>query len=152
MYVYGQIIQTESQHRNTVVSDILGQIDLKRTFHPKATEFILTCTGNILQARLHETLQNNSWSVWEDWNNNKHLFRLQCYDTRNQKEEKKLQKTQVYVEAKQYSTKQWMGPWKKYLKINDNENTVAQNLWEAAKVLKWEFIVTQAYIRKQEKS
>ena len=45
-----------------------------------------------------------------------------------------------------------MGPWKKYLKINENENRVAQNLWEAAKVLKWEFIVIQAYIRKQEKS
>ena len=40
MYIYGQIIQTESQHRNTGVSDILGPIDLKRTFHPKATEFI----------------------------------------------------------------------------------------------------------------
>ena len=38
------------------------------------------------------------------------------------------------------------------MKINENENRVAQNLWEAAKILKWKFIVTQAYIGKQEKS
>ena len=42
---------------------------------------------------------------------------------------------------------------KKYLDTNDNENTMTQNLWEAAKaVLRGKFIAIQAYLKKQEKS
>ena len=40
---------------------------------------------------------------------------------------------------------------KKYLQTN--ENTIFQNLWDAAKaVLRGKFIMRQAYLRKQEKS
>ena len=42
---------------------------------------------------------------------------------------------------------------KKYLETNDNENTVAQNLWDAAKaVLRGKFIAIQSYLKKQETS
>ena len=42
---------------------------------------------------------------------------------------------------------------KKYLETNDNENTMAQNLWDAAKaVLRGKFITIQSYLKKQEKS
>ena len=42
---------------------------------------------------------------------------------------------------------------KKYLETNDNENTMIQNLWDAAKaVLTGKFISIQAYLKKQEKS
>ena len=44
---------------------------------------------------------------------------------------------------------------KKYLEINENENTVIQNLWDAAvlkAVLRGKYIAIQAYLRKQEKS
>ena len=42
---------------------------------------------------------------------------------------------------------------KKYLETNDNENTMIQNLWDAAKaVLSGNFIAIQAYLKKQEKS
>ena len=42
---------------------------------------------------------------------------------------------------------------KKYLETNDNENTTAQNLWDAAKaVLRGKFTAIQSYLRKQEKS
>ena len=42
---------------------------------------------------------------------------------------------------------------KKYLETNDNENTVTQNLWDAAKaVLTGKFIAIQSYLKKQEKS
>ena len=41
---------------------------------------------------------------------------------------------------------------KKYLETNDNENTMTQNLWDAAKaVLRERFIAIQ-YLKKQEKS
>ena len=39
---------------------------------------------------------------------------------------------------------------KKYLETNDNENTMAQNQWYAAKaVLRGKFIAIQSYLRKQ---
>lgn len=42
---------------------------------------------------------------------------------------------------------------KKYLKTNENGNTTYQNLWNSANaVLRGEFIVIYAYIKKQEKS
>ena len=42
---------------------------------------------------------------------------------------------------------------KKYLEKNDYENTMIQNLWDAAKaVLRGKFIAIQSYLRKQEKS
>ena len=41
---------------------------------------------------------------------------------------------------------------KKFLEINDNENTTNQNLWEAPKAaLRGKFIATQPYLKKQEK-
>ena len=40
---------------------------------------------------------------------------------------------------------------KKYLETNDNENTMIQNLWDAAKaVLRGKFIAIQSYLKKQE--
>ena len=42
---------------------------------------------------------------------------------------------------------------KKYLETNDNENTMIQNLWDAAKaVLRAKLIAIQAYLKKQVKS
>ena len=42
---------------------------------------------------------------------------------------------------------------KKYLETNDNENTMTQNLWDAAKaVLRGKFIAIQSYLKKQEAS
>ena len=41
----------------------------------------------------------------------------------------------------------------KYLETNDNENTMTQKLWDAAKaVLRGKFIAIQSYLKKQEKS
>ena len=42
---------------------------------------------------------------------------------------------------------------KKYLETNENQNTMIQNVWDAAKtVLRGKFIVIQNYLSKQEKS
>ena len=42
---------------------------------------------------------------------------------------------------------------KKYLETNDNETTMIQNLWDAAKtVLRKKFIAIQSYLKKQETS
>ena len=40
---------------------------------------------------------------------------------------------------------------KKYLETNDNENTMTQQIWDAAKaVLRGKFIAIQSYLKKQE--
>ena len=42
---------------------------------------------------------------------------------------------------------------KNYLETNDNENTMIQNLWDAAKaVVRGKFIAIQSYVKKQETS
>ena len=42
---------------------------------------------------------------------------------------------------------------KKYLETNDNESTMPQNLWDAAKgVLRGKFTAVESYLKKQEKS
>ena len=42
---------------------------------------------------------------------------------------------------------------KKHLETNDNENTMTENLWAAAKaVLRGKFIAIQSHLKKQEKS
>ena len=63
------------------------------------------------------------------------------------------------MEIKQYISKWWTGYWrnqkqikKKFLETNDNENTIIQTLWDAAKaVLRGKFIAVQSYLKKQEK-
>jgi hypothetical protein len=42
---------------------------------------------------------------------------------------------------------------KRFLEINENENTTYQNLWDTAKaVLRGKFIVMSAYIKRSERS
>ena len=50
-------------------------------------------------------------------------------------------------------TEEIKGEIKKYLETNDNENTMTQNLWDAAKaVLRGMFIAIISYLKKQETS
>ena len=42
---------------------------------------------------------------------------------------------------------------KRYLETNENEHTTIQNLWDTNKaILRGKFIVSQAYLKKQEKA
>ena len=53
----------------------------------------------------------------------------------------------------QESTEEIKEEIKKYLETNHNENTMAQNLWDAAKaVLRGKFIAIQSYLKKEETS
>ena len=48
-------------------------------------------------------------------------------------------------------TEEIKGEIKKYLETNDNENTMTQNLWDAARaVLRGKFVAIQSYFNKQE--
>ena len=50
-------------------------------------------------------------------------------------------------------TEEIKGEIRKYLETNDKENTMTQNVWDAAKaVLRGKFIAIQSYLKKQETS
>ena len=63
------------------------------------------------------------------------------------------------MEAKKYTllnnqeiTEEIKEEIKKYLETNDNENMMAQSLWDAAKaVLRWKFKGIKSYLKKQKK-
>ena len=58
-----------------------------------------------------------------------------------------------YILNKQQITEEIKEEIKKYLETNDNENTMTQKLWDAAKaVLRGKFIAIQSYLKKQETS
>ena len=81
-----------------------------------------------------------------------------CYDVRNQLQGKILKNTKTWrlnntLLNNQEITEEIIEEIKKYLETNDNENIMAQNLWDAAKaVLRGNFIAVQSYLKKQEKS
>ena len=53
----------------------------------------------------------------------------------------------------QESTEEIKEEIKKYLETNDSENTMTQNLWDAAKaVLRGKFIAIQSFLKRYEKS
>ena len=53
----------------------------------------------------------------------------------------------------QHVTEETKREFKKFLETNDNENTITQNLWDAAKaVLRGKFIALQSYLKKQKKN
>ena len=92
------------------------------------------------------------------WNYIEYLFWPWYYEARNQLKGKKCKKHK-HIKAKQKATKQTIEKQptekikkeKKNLEMNENENTVLQNLWGAAKaVLRLgNFIMIQFYLRKQ---
>ena len=50
---------------------------------------------------------------------------------------------------KQEITEEIKGEFKHYLETNDNENTMTQNLWDAAKaLLRGKFIAIRSYLKK----
>ena len=51
------------------------------------------------------------------------------------------------------STRKSKKKFKKYMETNENENTMVQNLWDAAKVvLRGKYVAIQVYLKKREKS
>ena len=80
-------------------------------------------------------------------------FQPQCYETRQQLQEKNCKKHK-HMEIKhtflnnQQVTEEIKREIKKFLETNGNEDTT-QNLWDAAKaVLRGKFIAIQSYLKK----
>jgi len=153
-----QRINKETQTLNKTL-DQRDLIDIFRTFHPNAEEYIFFSSAHGTFSRVDHILGYKSSlskfkkpeivsSIFYDRNalildinyRGKKIYRK---NTNSRRLNNKLINKEVTEEVRKEI--------KRFLETNDNEN-MTQNLWDSAKaVLRRRFIVTQSYLKKQEK-
>ena len=149
-----QKINKETQVLNDTL-DEMDLIDIFRTFHPNAEEYIFFSSAHATFSRIDHILGHKSnlskfkkieiiSGIFSDHN----AMRLDI----NYKK-KTVRNTNTWrLNITFLNNQQVTEEIKKFLETNANENTTTQNLWDAAKaVLKGKFIAIQSYLKKQEK-
>ena len=133
-------------------------IDIYRTFHPKTTEYTFFSSAHGTFSRIDDILGHKSSlckfkkieivsSVFCDHN----AMRLHINYRKNSVENTNTWRLNNTLLNNQEITEEIREEIKKYLETNDNENTMTQNLWDAAKgVLRGKIKVVQSYLKKQE--
>ena len=148
-------INKETQALNDILNK-MDLIDIYRTFHPKTAEYTFFSSAHGIFSSVDHTLGHKSSlgkfkkteiisSIFSDHN----TMRL---DINYRK--KSVRNTNTWrLNNTLLNNQEITEEIKKYLKTNDNENTMTQNLWDAAKaVLTGKFIAIQSYLKKQETS
>ena len=93
------------------LNDTLDQMDLTdifRTFHPKAAEYTFFSSAHGMFSRIDHILGHKSaLSKYKKIKiiHTMHIFRPQCYETRNQPQEK-IWKGNKYLETEEHPTKE----------------------------------------------
>ena len=154
-----QKINKETQALNGTI-DQIDLVDIYRTFHPKTADYTFFSSVHGTFSRIHHTLGHKSSlskfkkieiisSIFSDHN----AVRLEInYREKNVKNRNTWRPNHTLLNNQEI-TEGIKEKMKKYLEKNDNENTMIQNLWDAANaVLKGKFIAIQAYLKKEEKS
>ena len=135
-------------------------IDIYRTTHHKTTEYTFFSSAHGTFSRIDHILGHKSSlgkfkkieivsTIFSDHN----TVRLDInYRKRSVKNTNTWTLNNTLLNN-QESTEEIKEEIKKYLETNHNENTMAQNLWDAAKaVLRGKFIAIQSYLKKEETS
>ena len=145
------------------VNDALNKIDLidiYRTFHPKTAEYTFFSSAHGTFSRIDHILGHKSSlgkfkkveiisSIFSDYN----TMRLDINYRKKSVRNTNTWRLKNTLLNKQEITEEIKEEIKKYLETNDNENTMTQNLWAAAKaVLRGKNIAIQSYLKKQETS
>ena len=145
------------------VNDMLNKIDLidiYRTFHPKTIEYTFFSSAHGTFSRIDHILGQKSSlgkfkkieivsSIFSDHN----AMRLDINYRKKSVRNTNTWRLNNSLLNNQEITEDIKEEIKNYLETNDNENTMTQNLWGAAKaVLRGKFIAIQSYLEKQEKS
>ena len=131
-------------------------IDIYRTFHPKKTEYTFFSSAHGTFSRRDHILGHKSSlskfkkieiisSIFSDHN----AMRLDIdYRVKTVKNTNTWRLNNTLLNNQEITEE-----IKKYLEANDNENTMTQNLWDAAKaVLRGKFTAIESYLKKQETS
>ena len=131
-------------------------IDIFRTFHPNAEEYIFFSSAHGTFSRIDRILGHKSnlskfkkteiiSSIFSD----KNAMRLDTnYKKKTAKNRKTWRLNNTFLNNQQV-TEEIKREIRKFLETNDNENTATKNLWDAAKaVLIGKFIAIQSYLKK----
>ena len=129
-------------------------IDIFRTFHPNAEEYIFFSSAHGTLSGIDHILGHKSSlskfkkieiisSIFFDHN----AMRLDMnYKKTDVKNTNTWRLNNMFLNNQKVT-----GEIKKFLEANDNGNTTTQNLWDATKaVLRGKFIAIQSYLKKQE--
>ena len=135
-------------------------IDTYRTFHPKTTEYTIFSSAHGTFSRIDHILGHKSSfgkfkkteimsSIFSDHN----AMRLEInYRGKNVKNTNTWRPNNTLLNNQEI-TEEIKEEIKKYLQTNDNENTMTQNPWDAAKaVLRGKFRAIQSYQKKPQTS
>ena len=143
------------------LNDTLNKMDLTdiyRTFHPKTTEYTFFSSAHGTFSRIDHILCHKSSfakfkkteiisSIFSDHN----AMRVDINYRKKSVRNTKIWKLNNTLLNTQEITEEIKEEIKTYLEINDHENTMTQNLWEAAKaVLRGKIVAIQSYLKKQE--
>ena len=154
-----QKINNETQ----ILNDTLDEVNLNdifRIFHPSTEEYTLFSSAHRIFSRINHILGHKSnlskfkkIKIIPSIFSNHYAMRLDI----NHKKKKIVRNTKTWRLNNIFLNNQWITEEikreiKKFLGTNNNENTITQNLWDAAKaVLRGTFIAIQPYLEKQEK-
>ena len=137
----------------------MGLNDIYRTFHPKTAKHTFFSNAHGTFSRTDHIFSHKSslgkfknieiiLSIFSDHN----AMRLDINYRKKTVKNINTWRLNYTLLNNQEITEEIKEEIKKYLEINDNENTTVQNLWNAAKaVLREKFIAIQSYLKKQEK-
>ena len=152
-------INKETQALNDTLNK-MDLIDIYTTFHPKTTEYTFFSNAHGTFYSTDHILGHKSSlgkfkeieiisTIFSDHN----AMRLDInYRKKSVKNTNKWRLNNTLLN-KQEITEEIKEEIKKYLEINDNENTMTQNIWDETKaVLRGKFIAIQSYLKKQETS
>ena len=152
-------INKETQTLNDTL-DQMKLTDICRTFHPKTTEYTFFSSAHGTFSRMDHILGHKSslgkykkieivssiFSIHND-------MRLDINYRKTTVKNTNTWRLKNMILNNQEISEEIKEKIKKYLKTNNNENMMIQNLWDAAKaVLRGKFIAIQSYLKKQETS
>ena len=135
----------------------MNLLDIFRTFHPNAEEYTFFSSAHGTFSRIDHILGHKSnlskfkkIEIVSSILSNHNTMRLQVnYKKKSVRNTNTWRLNSTFLNNQQV-TEEIKREIKKFLEINDNENTT-QNLWDAAKaVLRGKFIAIQSYLKKQE--
>ena len=127
-------------------------IDIYKTFHPKTTEYSFFSSAHAKFSRRDQILGHKSSlsefkkieiisTIFSDHN----AMRLEMNYREKHVKNTNTRRLNNTLLNNQEITEEIKEEIKKYLETNDHENTMIQNLWDAAKaVLRGKFIATQS--------
>ena len=135
-------------------------IDIYRAFHPKTTEYTFFSSAHGTFPRLDHILGHKSSlgkfkkiEIISVIFSNHKTMRLDIKYRKKSVKNTNSWRLNSTLLNNQEITEEIKEEIKKYLETNDSENTMTQNLWDAAKaVLRGKFRAIQSYFKKQETS